>query len=517
MTGCSNNGPSIDPRCEDPAFADANPTICKNFTRLVIVPESSVIEPGATVTYAVYLRAGSKEMLLERGVTFSVSNVGVATINEDGIATGVIPGITTITATWNGKIAHAQLEVVANCADVANDYVILIDNSKSMTQAAYTASSKLAYSKMTAATFSGSVNYDKDRVAVYRFNSSAAKVVDFQTSASPVQAGIGSIASSTSKTDIAEAIRTVSDYFVAQGTTGKKVIILFSDGENSEGDDPIPSAREFKDSGGIIIVVATRSWGTYFETLLRISSTGYFLSAHEETEGDLAITLGSLKSLVCGGSCSPDAGTYPKAKLNYDGFVNWNVTSGRVDLIGLGLWDVRPGNGLYVDLQGTSEYSGEDFGLGQLTSKVEYDFVDGKQYRFTIYVAGSLHGPPNGTAGEWTIRVRVGDGVDEEITITTGLHPFTEHTFNWTQAGNHTGPIIIEQSEKSGHPNVGTCVDEITLRNVTDDVVMLYDNFDTENPTTIDPEESYSYFGCLETAPEAQVADPTPPTPTMVE
>ena len=47
--------------------------------------------------------------------------------------------------------------------------------------------------------------------------------------------------------------------------------------------------------------------------------------------------------------------------LNYNGFSNFNVTSGSVDLIGqpAGFFDILPpGNGLYVDLDGTTNQAG---------------------------------------------------------------------------------------------------------------------------------------------------------------
>src|SRR5690349_6931502 len=39
-------------------------------------------------------------------------------------------------------------------------------------------------------------------------------------------------------------------------------------------------------------------------------------------------------------------------------FANWNVLGGCVDLHGNGLFDVQPGNGLYVDLDGSCESGG---------------------------------------------------------------------------------------------------------------------------------------------------------------
>ncbi len=44
--------------------------------------------------------------------------------------------------------------------------------------------------------------------------------------------------------------------------------------------------------------------------------------------------------------------------LNYGGFANFTISSGTVDLIGNGLYDFLPGNGLYIDLDGTTQNAG---------------------------------------------------------------------------------------------------------------------------------------------------------------
>jgi hypothetical protein len=43
---------------------------------------------------------------------------------------------------------------------------------------------------------------------------------------------------------------------------------------------------------------------------------------------------------------------------NYAGFANWTVSDGTVDLIGNGFFDSYPGNGLYLDLDGSSANAG---------------------------------------------------------------------------------------------------------------------------------------------------------------
>lgn len=60
------------------------------------------------------------------------------------------------------------------------------------------------------------------------------------------------------------------------------------------------------------------------------------------------------------------------------GFDGWNVTSGNVDLIGNGVWDNYPGNGLYIDLAGTQ--------FGELTTK---DFFAPGAYDVIIEAMGT--------------------------------------------------------------------------------------------------------------------------------
>lgn len=515
-TGCSDLTPPVSDSCQDPAYRAAHPDECALATILILQPDYALTEPGKTVAYTVILRANGVEVTLEQGLEFSSSNVGAAVINEDGVATGVTAGSTTISVTWQNLSAHAQLDVVGSCAETNQHFAILIDNSKSMGQAFSSAyATKLSFSKSVAADFLQTVNTSKDDFAIFSFADDPEQHYDgedFGTNVTAGRAAVNSISLSTEKTDMASALEQVIDTFPEDGV---RVLVIFTDGEWT-GDDPLPIAQAFRESGGFLVVVATESWGEFFADMAEMASGGFLLSAYDDTEEDMLPTLSGLKSFICSGSCSPEAGTSPTAALNYDGFINWNVTAGRVDLCGLGLWDVQPGNGLYVDLQGSGSAGvpppGEDFGLGQITSKVDYEFENGKQYRFTLDVGGSSRG-----AGTWTIRVRVGDGVDETITISDAATPLTPHEFEWTQSGDFTGPIIIEQTVQTGHHNVGTLIDDILLENVTDVEVMLDDDFNSENPQVTPPNPGGYSYGCAESPPGAQQASPEPPTPRIEE
>src|SRR5229473_5571328 len=55
--------------------------------------------------------------------------------------------------------------------------------------------------------------------------------------------------------------------------------------------------------------------------------------------------------------------------LNHTTFTNWTVTAGSVDVLGPHFFDLFPGNGNYVDLDGTT-HGGPP--AGQLTSKSSF-------------------------------------------------------------------------------------------------------------------------------------------------
>ena len=66
------------------------------------------------------------------------------------------------------------------------------------------------------------------------------------------------------------------------------------------------------------------------------------------------------------------------AQLNYTGFANWTVSGGTVDLIGNGDWDLQPGNGLYVDMDGSSRNAGKittSLTLGVGTYMLEFELA----------------------------------------------------------------------------------------------------------------------------------------------
>ncbi len=305
--------PSDDDRCADPAFYDANPEICSGYPQLILKPEYSLIESGGTVQYKTYLRTGGNEQLLGSGLAYYPADPGVAIINPTtGLATGVVQGITTIGVIYGILNAYAQLEVVESCEETVLNFLLLIDNSQSASvgfNGAY--ASRLSYSKEAARRFSERVNLSKDKVGVSSFNVSGTIIQTPIQVLPTILSSISGISSTLNKTNLHDSIELATQHLDA--LSGRKVLVLFSDGENNEGEDPVPLANEWKDAGNIIVVVALRAWGTFFDTLYKISSDGFFLSAYNTTAATVIDTLIGIKSYICGGDCQPTPGTFPTA------------------------------------------------------------------------------------------------------------------------------------------------------------------------------------------------------------
>jgi hypothetical protein len=132
---------------------------------------------------------------------------------------------------------------------------------------------------------------------------------------------------------------------------------------------------------------------------------------------------------------------------NYTGFANWKVTSGSVDLIGAGgPYDFYSGNGLYVDLNGSTGHP------GQLTSDVI--FAAGS-YKLTFDLGGNARGD-----GSKTTSVSFGLGTfSKSLTLASsaGLDTYT-YTFTTTKAGS-----LVFTDAAGGNPNIGNILDNVTV------------------------------------------------------
>jgi hypothetical protein len=112
--------------------------------------------------------------------------------------------------------------------------------------------------------------------------------------------------------------------------------------------------------------------------------------------------------------------------LNYSAFTKWDVTDGGVDLVGLGSpYDGYPGNGLYVDLAGSS-------GLAPGLLSTKQTFAPGS------YILSFDIGPNPFNDRTNIVTVRLGDwstALDYSGKRTTGLFDHLTFTVTTTEAG----------------------------------------------------------------------------------
>lgn len=133
--------------------------------------------------------------------------------------------------------------------------------------------------------------------------------------------------------------------------------------------------------------------------------------------------------------------------LNYGtstgSFANWTVTQGSVDLIGNGYFDFYPGNGLYVDMDGSTGQSGgittnATFGAGS--------------YLLTFDLGGSTRGETN------TVIVQFDGNTIGSFTLNSG-DPLTAESISFSSATG--GKLAFIQTNPGD--NMGLILDNVQL------------------------------------------------------
>jgi hypothetical protein len=142
--------------------------------------------------------------------------------------------------------------------------------------------------------------------------------------------------------------------------------------------------------------------------------------------------------------------------LNYTGFVNWKVTNGTVDLIGNGYFDFLPGNGLYVDMDGSTHNAGtmlsKILNLGPGTYRLSYDLAGSQRpgYSSTDSVVASVE-------SGYSTRT---------VTLTPG-NPFVTFTDVFTVGSPTTVNIqFLATGLPGAGDNVGLLLDNVKLESV---------------------------------------------------
>ena len=141
-------------------------------------------------------------------------------------------------------------------------------------------------------------------------------------------------------------------------------------------------------------------------------------------------------------------------QLNYYDFANWTVARGSVDLIGTGYYDLLPGNGLYVDLDGSTNQAG--------ILETKTTFGPG-QYAVSFDLAGSQRDIYD------TVTVSFGSLL-QTITLGSSI-PFTPYTYNVTltapaQLVFNEWPYYNNYNNGVGGTDVGLWLDNVKVQTV---------------------------------------------------
>lgn len=542
---CVDVVPPPDVRCSDPEFAEENPGLCPAQPTLVIKPSMALTCQLGSVQFRAFKVTEGVEVDVTTSSTFTSSDPNTAIIGVDsGSATGLAAGEVTIAATYQGMIAHAELNILSgtNCCQKEHVAImVLVDISKSMSlgfDSNY--ATRLDYAKAAASQFILEINGAKDSVGLMSFSDAQQNLLSTPTgNVSSVEAMVNGISQSQDTTSF-YAILSQAVSALNATTADRKVILLISDGEDTASTDnttgdPFTVLSNFQSQGGIVMCLGVRSSNVEngFFTLSQFSSGGFFINAYPDTEVAALQFLSGLKGYICAGNCTPAGDLITnQGQLNYTGFDNWNVTGGHVDLLGNGFLDLLPGNGLYVDLGGsTAPYN------GTLTSKTPFSLISGHSYRVTLWLAGNQQNDPNDLVCQLQVLSGVTALVSQSISISGSSQGFQQYAFNFTAPANLPAVISIQQQLAPGYSSVsdprwGLLLGEVSFVDTTTLVTLLDDTFDTENPVYVPPGcgqgttyvylsslgrygyayGSYCYggYGCLDSPPGIQLPDPNP-------
>lgn len=450
---------------------------------------------------------------------------------SDGNATGLAPGIVSIAAAYGILNGFAQLEVIEEgaCATSGNTYLIVLDNSASGgSPFSSMYASRLSFAKETAKKFVDAIDFLRDNAVVIAFSGSVAVILAQSADATALKAAINSVSLTPNKTNVQAALQ------VAQETTvtGRRVIILFTDCENKEGDDPVVYAQGIQ-GATIIIGVGLRATGAGFRQLNRIASGGFFVNALPANQASVYDWLTGMQSYLCSGNCSPVGDVIVGVgELNFDRFILWDVIQGHVDLIGKNVggaeeFDLDPGHGLYVDGCGSSINGNGDPDLGKIRTKALIPVTVGHQLVLKVAIAGNKREDRTPDVTTISLVNQAGVTVASLVCSVTDWKQTlaTDYTLNYTVAGGVTGVrIVIAQTSiaAGGFGAYGNLWDNVRLTDHTAaDAALFTDTFDGENATYIPPNcgvsvlvpgySGYCYGqGCLTSPIPAQYPDAAP-------
>ena len=147
-----------------------------------------------------------------------------------------------------------------------------------------------------------------------------------------------------------------------------------------------------------------------------------------------------------------NGGVADASTLNYTVFANFTVSNGSVDLIGNGYFDFLPGNGLYIDLDGSTGDA------GVLTESPALALAAGS-YTLSFDLAGNQRG------GTDSILVKVFGSLDPNYITAIGTFaagfPFTNFSVPFQVLV--ADPSVQFSFANAGGDNIGLLLDNVLL------------------------------------------------------
>lgn len=170
---------------------------------------------------------------------------------------------------------------------------------------------------------------------------------------------------------------------------------------------------------------------------------------HEIACIDFAVANTRDESVIFADDFDPENGGSPT--LNVPALGNWDITDGSVDLIGSGFFDFFPGNGLYLDLDGTTGNA------ARIETKTAFSLMKGR-YELRFDLAG------NQREGSDTVTVSLGGVFREDITL-EGSRPMETFIRRVTIEDSATATIRFDHA---GGDDIGILLFNVRLTRLGD-------------------------------------------------
>jgi VWA domain-containing protein len=375
---CVTDPPPPDPRCADPVFQLTHGDICPNVPRIVVSPAFVLVCALSSVQLkAIYIDENFTETDVTDQAVFVSSDIDIAVVGAaSGNLTGLSQGEVSVSATHLGVTGFSTVTVLGDdcCAEQNVAMMVMVDISRSMNQPLdSTYQTKLHFAKAAASRFIDEVNETKDLIGLMTFTGTSVNVLSSPIAdKAAVLADVAGIGQTNHTTKFFAALTTAIEELDSTAGADLKVIVLISDGQDlddsySTDDNPIALLDEFKSAGGIVLCVGARAYGFGYKLLSSFSTGGFFVNAYKATTdthtpplpdipNEVLDLMSGLKGYICAGNCIPEGDEFQATgTLNYCDFEKWRVVNGHVDLVGNGFLDFLPGNGLYVDMAGSTD------------------------------------------------------------------------------------------------------------------------------------------------------------------